>query len=269
VRPKGLVSFFRRPSTALLSLFFLLAVPCSAQKNPVKLDVNPVASRVVVGGKAGIRVTLLDSDNRPIEAPKDLAIQIQARLSPTDPPQKLMDVTMKAGQTSQTFTVPLRPELRGFVYLWARHEELLAGGAFLRVADSVPHIHAPKRPRPPEKAEPKGTLTPRGGGLPEPPPKPEARKLPSLALRFSPQRLDDLRLSRSSLQAATGPAAAELSGVSYQRSASGPERHGLSGSSGHTDWSTRLLRHAAVAFHKKDIRSCQPRSTSEIVMLLC
>ena len=67
MRPKGLVSFFRRPSTALLSLFILLAVPCSAQKNPVKLDVNPVASRVAVGGNAGIRVTLLDSDNRPIE----------------------------------------------------------------------------------------------------------------------------------------------------------------------------------------------------------
>jgi TIR domain len=189
VRPKGLVSFFRRPSTALLSLFFFLAVPCSAQRNPVKLDVNPVASRVAPGAKAGIRITLLDSDNRPINAPKDLAIQIQARLSPADPPQELMDVTMKAGQTSQTFTVPLRPELRGFVYLWARHEELLAGGAFLRVADSVPHTHAPKRPRPPEKAEPKGTLTPRGGDPPEPAPKPEARRLPSLILRFSPQRL--------------------------------------------------------------------------------
>ncbi len=156
MRPKGLVSFFRRPSPALLSLFILLAVPCSAQKNPVKLDVNPVASRVAVGGKAGIRITLLDSDNRPINAPRDLAIQIQARLSPADPPQKLMDVTMKAGQSSQTFTVPLRSGLRGFVYLWARHEELLAGGAFLRVEDSVPHTHAPKRPRPPEKARAEG-----------------------------------------------------------------------------------------------------------------
>jgi hypothetical protein len=190
------VSFFRRPSTALLSVFIFLAVPCSAQRNPVKLDVNPVASTVAVGAKAGIRITLLDSDNRPINAPKDLAIQIQARLSPADTPEKLVDVTMKAGQSSQTFTVPLRPGLRGFVYLWASHEELLAGGAFLRVADPVSDRQVEIRPRPTKKTQPKGTTTPRGGGLPdarddkaEPPSKPEPRRLPALALRFSPQRL--------------------------------------------------------------------------------
>jgi hypothetical protein len=186
VRPNGLVVFPRGPSVAVLSLLTLLAVPCSAQRNPVKLDVNPVASRVAIGGNVGIRITLLDSDNRPINAPRDLAIQIQARLSPADTPEKLMEVTMKAGQSSQTVTVPLRPRLRGVVYLWARHEELLAGGAYIRVSDPVLNTHPAKREQL-EKREPKGALSP-GLGSPKPQPKSEAHKLPLLALRFSPQR---------------------------------------------------------------------------------
>ena len=110
---------------------------------------------------------------------------------------------MKAGQTSQTFTVPLPPRLEGVVYLWASHKELLAGGAYVRVADQVPHTHPVKRdarppqnvPVRPEKTESEGTLTPRGGRVPEQQSRPEQqpgpgpRKLPSLALRFSPQRL--------------------------------------------------------------------------------
>jgi hypothetical protein len=135
-----------------------------------------------------VEVRLLSAANQLVAANRPFHVLLQARL-PSGKVENLRTVDFAVGDTSKEFTTSLPGP--GLVYLWAKHAELLPGGAFIRVkgsaasiaqppAQAVGHAQqvAPLLPLPvPHRASP--TATP-----PAPPPPPSLQ----IALRSSPDR---------------------------------------------------------------------------------
>lgn len=144
----------------------LLLLDAAAGQAPVKLDVQANWHAAPPGEQVPIRIRLLDAANRPAKAPKTLVVLLQARLASGEV-KSLRTVELQPGDTSKDVTVT--PPGPGLVYIWAKHPELLPGGAFFTVrARSAPAPGAARLP--PVQAAPL------------------ARELPRLALRYSPDR---------------------------------------------------------------------------------
>ena len=144
----------------------LLLLGTAAGQVPVKLDVRADRHAARPGEQVPIRIRLLDAANRPAKAPKTLVVLLQARLASGEV-KSLGTAELQPGDTSKDLTVT--PPGAGLVYIWAKHPELLPGGAFVAVRS---------------RAAP----APGGARLALGPAAPLARELPRLALRYSPDR---------------------------------------------------------------------------------
>ncbi len=188
---------------------------------PVKLEVEAPKAAIGLGERATLTVRLLGVNNQPVPAPRDFLIDILARL-PSNTTATLTSITLPAGQSAVQVSLP-PAETEGFLYIRARHPELLEGGAYLRVRGPLRPSpspltpaaaispEAPAAPPVPQRAPAPilkrlpdtvaGVLRPRGGDIspsatqpaPPPPPAPPPAPYPAaakyqLALRYSPQR---------------------------------------------------------------------------------
>jgi hypothetical protein len=147
--------------------------------NPVKLELTgPPGHRVIAHKPSRGTVRLLDAHGNPVPAAKDLPVQILLRRRAAEEPRLLTQWKLPKGQSevSGAFTVPEA----GLIYLWARHPELLPGGANLRssapVSDPAPGV----RPRP--------SIGPGGGVNSRGPISIRSQTPYKLALRYAPQR---------------------------------------------------------------------------------
>ncbi len=186
----------RVPSIGRIALYFAAATCVMMAETPVKLGVRAEKRVIHTGDRARLHVTLLDADNLPRAAAKNMEVQIIARF-PSNETKNLTKITIPAGQTDQT--VDLAPfDATGVVYIWAKHPELRVGGLFLSVRPPGGSQHGRLTmalPTPP--ASPPSHVT--GAASPAAAPRiaqPEAiaaREILTnsryqLALRFSPQR---------------------------------------------------------------------------------
>ena len=120
---------------ALLLITFLGLHLGAETPRPVKLQVDIPSKSVSVGERANMRVHLVDSDNRPVPAPKDFKVDFVARL-PSNATETLATAVLKAGQSSMSVELP-PAKTEGFLYIWARQPELRFGGTYLRVRPSA------------------------------------------------------------------------------------------------------------------------------------
>jgi len=151
----------------------LLLLGAAAGQAPVKLDVQADRHTTRQGEPMPVRIRLLDAANRPAKAPKTLVVLLQARLASREV-KSLGTAEFQPGDTSKDFTVT--PPGAGLVYIWAKHPELLPGGAYVAVrarAAPAPPMESPRSPA--------TRLAPVQAA-------PLARELPRLALRYSPDR---------------------------------------------------------------------------------
>jgi hypothetical protein len=117
---------------------------------PVKIDIISESPAVTVGAKAQLKVNLLDVENRPAIAAKDVAIQVEGQL----PSGRLetSTVLVRAGQSSGTLELPAKES--GPVKIIASTRELASGGSVLNVRaprqeTSVPSVTASPSPSTP------------------------------------------------------------------------------------------------------------------------
>ena len=90
----------------LVSVFpALLMVSTGAAQRPVKLQVDLLTKSVQVGERATRNVSLVDADNQPVPAPKDLPVSIVARL-PSNATEDLASAVLKAGQSQVRVELP-------------------------------------------------------------------------------------------------------------------------------------------------------------------
>jgi len=92
----------------------------------------------------------VDTDNRPVPAPKDFKVDIVARF-PSNVTETLASPVLKAGQSSMRVELP-PAKTEGFLYIWAKQPELRLGGAYLRV--KPPTRSQPGDAHPPRATEP-------------------------------------------------------------------------------------------------------------------
>jgi hypothetical protein len=122
------------------------------------------------GGNFPVRVNLLNAENQPAKAPRPLSVILQAR-QPSGKVDELRSVEFATGQSSAQAAI--QPPGNGLVYIWAKHSELLPGGAYVQIravhealpSQGIPsaRLSAPRAPR-------------------------AAKSLPEVALRYSPDR---------------------------------------------------------------------------------
>ena len=151
----------------------LAAAPalCRTASPPVKLDVIADQDVLRAGEQLTVEVRLLNAANQPVIAPRPFHVLLQARL-PSGKVESLRTVDFAAGESTRKFAIGIPGP--GLVYLWAKHAELLPGGAFVRVKAAPVQGLAP--PPVPQGSHPAMAETPMA--------------LPALelALRFSPDR---------------------------------------------------------------------------------
>ena len=162
--------------TRRLALLWMAGAAALPAAVPVKLGVTLDRPSIPAGGAVRVRIELLDAGNRPAAAPKALKIQLQARL-PSGKVAPLTAVAIAAGQSSVETSVPAPGS--GLVYIWAKHPELLLGGAFVQVK--------PAGPRPPAGSHHDLLFTP-PHAAPPPAPAPAANSGLQIDLRYSPER---------------------------------------------------------------------------------
>ncbi len=161
------------PVRSWLMILAFAAAPvamAAAASAPVKLDVVPEQETVRAGAQATLQVRLLNVANQPVAAGRSLQVLIEARL-PSGKVENLRTVGFGAGDSSKEFVVTVPGP--GLVYLWAKHPELLPGGAFVQVKPALV-----ERPAPGRLPVPLGIA---------PPPVSAPLQL-ELALRYSPDR---------------------------------------------------------------------------------
>ena len=120
-----------RPFLGIVVLCGLAGARFAAAQIPVKLDVQAAKRVVATNERSQLRVTLLDVQNRPVAATKNLTVQIIARF-PSNQTKNLAQATIPAGKSAQTVEIPAL-DTKGFVYIWAKQPELRLGGLFLAV----------------------------------------------------------------------------------------------------------------------------------------
>lgn len=167
------------------ALLLLPAFTIRAAERPVKLDVEAEWYAVRAGEQVPIRVRLLNAANQPAATTKRLDIQVQARLTSGEV-KALRTVTLEPGEFTKQ--VVIIPPGTGMVYIWAKHSELLPGGAFLAVRALDPAN--PRGPAPPAQ---QGRIAVNsqpipGSRQPGTAATTLARIVPKLALRYSPDR---------------------------------------------------------------------------------
>ncbi len=176
-----------RMTASCFVLLVLVARVHAADAGPVKLAVELIAPGARAGQPVPIRVQLLDATNHPVKAPKPFEVLLQARL-PSGEVRSLRTASFSSGDSTKELTVT--PPAPGLVYLWAKHGELLPGGAFVNVRPASATAEATEAP-PRPAVMPKRRLPPveiARGPLPAPIPPPTPQSAPQLALRFSPDR---------------------------------------------------------------------------------
>jgi hypothetical protein len=116
----------------------------AADPLPVKLEVIPEQDTVRSGASWIAEVRLLNAANRPVTAPRPFQVWLQARM-PSGKLQNLRTVEFAAGESSKkaALTVPGS----GLVYVWAKHAELLPGGAYVQIRSESPPPASPLLPR--------------------------------------------------------------------------------------------------------------------------
>ncbi len=108
----------------------------AAAATPMKIRVDPVTGTVRAGESPSLVVQLMDADNRPAPAPKDLPVKISTRL-PSNVVEEVAAIIIRAGQSSATIKIP-PPRVTGPVYYWARQQEMMTGGTFVTVKGGRP-----------------------------------------------------------------------------------------------------------------------------------
>src|SRR5260370_10495175 len=142
----------------------------AADTAPVKLAVEPGTHVIEPGGNLTVRINLINAENQPTGAPKPLRVILQAR-QPSSKVDELRPVEFATGQSSAQAAI--QPPGNGLVYIWAKHSELLPGGAYVQIR--AVHEALPSQRLP--------------SARPATPPAPSAaRSLPEVALRYSPDR---------------------------------------------------------------------------------
>ncbi len=114
---------------------------------PVKLAIKTDLPSYALGAKAAVEVFLHDVNNKPLKAAKEHIIEIELRASFSNQLKKKMQDTIKVGETSAKFTLPL--EELGVFNIHASHlaklPEFLPDDTVIRVR---PAIRSLQRPRP-------------------------------------------------------------------------------------------------------------------------
>ena len=134
-RPSGLLLASGNCSFTLFNLLLasqILAAPApprlEAVLRPVKLAIAATARPVGDGATAEVAVSLRDAENKPIIAPRDLTVQIEAR--EFSGVQRL-STAIQAGSESGRCSFPLHEG--GIIEFWASHAELRPDTAFVKV----------------------------------------------------------------------------------------------------------------------------------------
>jgi hypothetical protein len=149
----------------------LAIVPVLSASGPVKLEVIAEQDVLRAGEQLTVEVRLLSAANQPVAAPRPFHVLLQARL-PSGKVENLRAVDFAAGEFTKKFALAIPGS--GLVYLWAKHAELLPGGAFVRVKA------APAQGLAPAPAQP--------GSHPVMAEAPMTLPALELALRYSPDR---------------------------------------------------------------------------------
>src|ERR1700730_6416409 len=119
-----------------------LPISCLAQSQigtPAKIEIVTESPTVSAGAKAQLRVNLLNPENQPAAANKDLAIQVESR-SPSGNTET-STVIVKAGQNSGTIEIPAKEA--GLIKLIASNRQLASGGSVLNVRQSGQDMATP------------------------------------------------------------------------------------------------------------------------------
>jgi hypothetical protein len=143
---------FVLPGYLMFCLLAVVAQPQSGNVRPVKLSVQTPNAVVAVGSRVGVEVVLQNTNNQPVKAAKDFALEIEIR----QPSRKIekTPAIIKTGESGVKFQTQLS-EL-GLVEIRAKHRELLESSAFLNVKSS-----AVMKSKPSFKPPPKPTLKPK------------------------------------------------------------------------------------------------------------
>jgi hypothetical protein len=118
--------------TLAISCCGLFAFKAGAQTSgtqPIKVSVTSLNDRVQLGQEAAFDCVLLDANNKPAKAPRDLIVQIETR-SPSGKTTET-PITIKAGESSWRFSLPASEA--GVAEIKAKQKNLLEGGTFFRV----------------------------------------------------------------------------------------------------------------------------------------
>ena len=133
----------------------------AAVSAPVKLDVIPEQEVVRAGTQLTLEVRLLNAANQPVPAGRSFQVLMQARL-PSGNVESLRTVALEPRDSSKTIVVTVPGT--GLVYLWAKHAELLPGGAFVQVKPAPAERPIPRRMPVPVGIAPPPVSAPAGVG---------------------------------------------------------------------------------------------------------
>ncbi len=159
---------------ALALQFPICCVTPSLAGTPAKIEVVTESPAVMVGTTAQLRVNLLDPENQPAVAKKDVAVQVQGK-SPSGSTET-STVLVKAGQSSGTVAMPTKES--GLVKLVASNRELASGG-------SVVNVRTAQHETPVPSLTPLASATPPAFGSPTSPPGGNASPSASPAIHFT------------------------------------------------------------------------------------
>lgn len=101
---------------------------------PVKIAIRPQAHSVGLNQDMAMKCVLLDANNMPAKAPKDLNVEIQYKL----PSGKVetVPVLIKAGESSYMLAVPAREA--GITEVQAKQKQLLGSTTYIKVKSAKP-----------------------------------------------------------------------------------------------------------------------------------
>jgi hypothetical protein len=105
---------------------------------PVKIAIQSQTHSINQGEPLEVRCVLLDANNNPTKAPKDLVVNIES-VRPSGQTSST-PVTIKAGESSYRFKLPT--DEAGIAELRAKQKELLDGGTFIKIksVESTPVV---------------------------------------------------------------------------------------------------------------------------------
>ena len=153
-----------------------LPINCLAQSltgAPAKIEVVTESTAVTANSTAKLRVNLLDPENKPANAKKDVTIQVEGQLPSGN--TQTSTVVVKAGESSGTVEMPAKEP--GLVKVLASTPELASGG-------SVLNVRATHRDEPFNSATPSTSASP-SQASPMPSVKPSASPTAWLMLHFT------------------------------------------------------------------------------------